>query len=95
MSETGVKEAGGYIKEFTTHGEKHEYFLYIPGDSKGLTHLPNCKYCNTTSTKRTELLLEGEELHEVWVINCDTAQITDHCDDCKYCMMQNPEGNPE
>lgn len=44
---------------------------------------------------RTEILLEGEELHEVFIIKTDSAEITNHCDDCRYCMMQNPEGNPD
>lgn len=58
--------------------------------------------CNShTNTKynaqvvRTEILLEGEELHEVYIIDMDSAQITNHCDDCRYCIMQNPEGNPD
>lgn len=37
---------------------------------------------------RTDLLLEGEELHEVFIITNDSAQITNHCDDCKYCAIE-------
>lgn len=94
-SDKEVAEHGGYIIEFTSRGEAHEYLLYANGESCGLTHLPNCKYCINSSIARTELLLEGEELHEVWIITRDTIQITDHCDDCRYCKTDNPEGNPE
>lgn len=26
-------------------GHKHEYIMYSSGDSAGLTHYPDCKYC--------------------------------------------------
>lgn len=46
---------------------------------------------NGTTVKRTEIYLENEEVHEVFIIDTDTAQITDHCDDCKYCKENEEE----
>lgn len=55
--------------------------------------------CSTVAynayVERSELLFEGEELHEVFIITNDSAVITNHCDDCRYCNWDNPEGNPD
>lgn len=46
---------------------------------------------NGTTVNRTEIYLENEEVHEVFIIDTDTAQITEHCDDCKYCKENEEE----
>lgn len=73
------------IDTVEVRGEVHEYLRN--------EHLPNCSFCSgeIVRCQRTDLLLEGEELHEVFIIDSDSAQITDHCDDCKYCRMKHQE----
>lgn len=36
-----VMKCDGFVKSIDAHGETHEYILY----NKGITHLPNCKFC--------------------------------------------------
>lgn len=38
---------------------------------------------------RTNITLETGEVHEVFIITNDTAKITNHCDDCRFCRIKN------
>ena len=50
----GVDNCNCVIKTFTVRGYTHEYLLYTPtvqGETSGMVHLPECKYCNNEIRK--------------------------------------------
>lgn len=55
----------------------------------------NTDTMNCIQVVREDIVLENGDTHEVYFFETDTSVVTDHCDDCIYCTMQNPEGNPD
>lgn len=66
--------------------KKITFFIFI-------IMLSGC-YNKNTDTKyiqveRNDLILETGEVHEAYYFKTDTTIVTDHCDDCKYCIKRN------
>lgn len=96
---TRTENTDTWVVELTHDDETHEYIMHKRAGGKyswgGMAHWESCKFCKGRKVERTDIELENGEVHEAFIIQNDTATITDHCDDCRYCRTQNPEGNPD